>query len=401
MSYTPPKDRIISIDVLRGIAVLGILIMNIQNFSMIGAAYMNPSAYGDITGINKWVWILSHILADFKFISIFSILFGAGILLFMERAKKRSGHYTGLHYWRNTLLLFFGLIHAYFIWAGDILVAYSLCGFFVFIFRNKSVTTLLILSGVFFIIPILLYSFSGWSVPFWPEESYQDTLKGWAPAQDMITKEINSVTGSWMEQLKHRATIAFSMQTFIFFYMVFWRVTSMMLLGMALYKSNVLSALRSKAFYTKLIVIGLCIGYLLIILGINFNFKQDWDMQQSMFFGVLFNYTGSAAVALAYIAIVMLISRSSSFKGFNTTMAKVGKMAFSNYILTSVICYFIFSGTGFSLFGKIERWEQILFTIGIWLVLIIFTNLWLRKYQLGPLEWFWRRLTYLRGFKKQ
>ena len=87
---TTPSERIISIDVLRGIAVLGILIMNIQSFSMIGAAYINPTAYGDLTGLNKWVWIFSHLFADDKFMSIFSMLFGAGVIIFTSRALDKS-----------------------------------------------------------------------------------------------------------------------------------------------------------------------------------------------------------------------------------------------------------------------------------------------------------------------
>ena len=100
---TSPNERIISLDVLRGVAVLGILIMNIQSFSMIGAAYINPTAYGDLNGINKWIWIFSHLFASAKFMSIFSILFGAGVILFTERAIEKSRKPAALHYRRMKL----------------------------------------------------------------------------------------------------------------------------------------------------------------------------------------------------------------------------------------------------------------------------------------------------------
>ena len=128
--YTPvaPGERIRSLDVLRGFAVLGILIMNVQSFSMPGAAYLNPTAWGDLTGINLAVWLAGHVLADQKFLTLFSILFGAGVCLFAERAEARSGRSAAVHYRRMFWLLVFGLAHAYFLWVGDILVPYALCG---------------------------------------------------------------------------------------------------------------------------------------------------------------------------------------------------------------------------------------------------------------------------------
>lgn len=108
-------DRIESLDVLRGFAVLGILVMNIQSFAMPGAAYLNPTAYGDLNGINFFTWLVSYLLVDQKFMSIFSMLFGAGICLFADRAEARSGRSAGLHYRRTFYLLVFGLVHAYFL----------------------------------------------------------------------------------------------------------------------------------------------------------------------------------------------------------------------------------------------------------------------------------------------
>jgi uncharacterized protein len=125
-SPTVSANRIISLDILRGVAVLGILIMNIQSFSMPSAAYINPTAYGDLTGLNKWIWILSHLLASEKFMSIFSMLFGAGVVLFTGNAESRGSNSAALHYRRMGWLLLFGFIHAYLLWYGDILVSYSI-----------------------------------------------------------------------------------------------------------------------------------------------------------------------------------------------------------------------------------------------------------------------------------
>ncbi len=122
------KERIVSIDVLRGFALLGILPMNIQYFSMISAAYDNPTAYGDLHGANYWIWLFCHVLADQKFMTIFSMLFGAGILLMTSRIEATGKPSASLHYRRMGWLILFGLAHAYLLWSGDILVAYGMCG---------------------------------------------------------------------------------------------------------------------------------------------------------------------------------------------------------------------------------------------------------------------------------
>ena len=129
LSLTPTQvhERIQSLDIIRGIAILGILIMNIQSFSMPGSAYSNPMAFGDLNGINKWVWIISHVFADMKFMNIFSILFGAGIILVTSKSEMKTGKSAVLHYKRTIWLLIIGLFHAHLIWYGDILVTYALC----------------------------------------------------------------------------------------------------------------------------------------------------------------------------------------------------------------------------------------------------------------------------------
>ena len=127
LSLTPTQvhERIQSLDIIRGIAILGILIMNIQSFSMPGSAYSNPMAFGDLNGVNKWVWVISHVFADMKFMNIFSILFGAGIILVTSKSEIKTGKSAVLHYKRTIWLLIIGLFHAHLIWYGDILVIYA------------------------------------------------------------------------------------------------------------------------------------------------------------------------------------------------------------------------------------------------------------------------------------
>jgi len=203
-----PSERILSLDVLRGFAILGILIMNIQSFSMIEPAYINPTAFGDLTGLNKWVWILSHVFADSKFITIFSILFGAGILLFTGRVESKGFKSAGLHYSRTFWLLIIGLTHAYFLWYGDILVTYALCALFIFLLRKLIPKRLLVIGIIIFSIPSLLYLFFGWSMQYWLQEAVDNSMVSWFPAQNLIDQEIAAYQGGWMDQMSHRIPAA-------------------------------------------------------------------------------------------------------------------------------------------------------------------------------------------------
>lgn len=396
INATNPSERIVSIDLLRGFAVLGILIMNIQSFSMVGAAYLNPTAWGDLTGLNKWVWIFSNLIADSKFMSIFSMLFGVGIILFTERALAKGKRAGRLHYRRNFWLFVFGMVHAYLIWYGDILVAYSLCAFFAFVFRKLKPKTLFIYSILFFIVPIIFTIGSGMTIQYWPEESYNQNLQSWLPNTETIEAELTAMRGNWIEQMDKRVPGSIFMQTFLFFWQTFWRVMSMMLLGMALYKWGIITAQKSKSFYIKMSLIGLGLGYLLSGIGIIQNYSHNWSMDFSMFAGTMFNYIGSVSTALGYIALVMLLSKSISGTGFKSLISNVGKMAFTNYLFMSILCTFIFYGHGLGLFGKVERSAQILIVLAIWITIIVLSHFWLKAYRYGPLEWVWRVLTYWR-----
>jgi len=387
-------ERIISLDVLRGIAVLGILVMNIQNFAMPTAAYINPTAYGNLEGINRWVWILSHVIASEKFMSTFSILFGAGVLIFTDRMQLKAYNSASLHYRRMGWLLVFGVIHAYVLWSGDILVAYSLCGMLIYLFRNLNSRTLVWISAGFFVIPILFDTFSGLSMPYWPEESYSEILKFWRPDAETMQLEIEGMKGGWMDQMEFRAGHALFMQTQYFMIGTFWRAMSMMLLGMALLKWEILTAGRAGRFYARMTIVGIGSGIVLSAAGVVLNFRNGWTMEYSMFLGAQFNYLGSVGIALGYLAIIMLICRSPHFQGFKKTLGAVGRMAFSNYILQSILCVFVFYGTGLGLFGSVERKYQVLIVMGIWIILLVISPLWLDRHRFGPLEWVWRRLTY-------
>lgn len=388
------SDRIISLDILRGFAILGILIMNIISFAMPGAHYMNPMAEGALQGADKWTFYFSQLFANQKFISLFAILFGAGILLMSERMESLGKSSSKRHYTRNFWLLLIGLFHAYVIWHGDVLVSYAICAIWVYWFRKKSARTLFVLGGIFMLISFLMWLLTGVSIPYIPEESLAEMCAEWTPTEAAIAEEIATFRGDWSTHFPLRAEFAFGMQFFLFFYGVGWQVTGLMLIGMGLYKTRIITADREPSFYKKMIWIGLSIGLLLGLIGLYQNELHNWACDYSFFLGSQWNYLASLPMALGYIGIVMLLCESKWVDRLKTWIAPIGRMALTNYLMQSIIATFLFYGTGLGLFGTVGRAEQWIYILGIWGFQLFFSRWWLSRFRFGPMEWFWRSLTY-------
>jgi uncharacterized protein len=389
-----PSDRILSMDVLRGIAVLGILVMNIQSFSMIQAAYINPTAFGDLTGLNQWVWILSHVFACEKFMTIFSILFGAGIFLLSGRVESKGLRTAGIHYRRTFWLIIIALIHAYCFWYGDILFIYGMSALLVYLFRKASPRRLFVAGLIVIAVPSLLYLFFQWSIPYWPPEALESNVATWRPGPEAVAAEVSGYRGGWVRQMDARVPASIFHQTFLILIWYGWRVVGLMIVGMALFRWGVLSAERTKRFYRLAALIGLGAGLPMVASGVVRNFAENWRMEFSMFAGWQFNYWGSLFVALGYIGLAMLFCRSTVWPGLKKLLSDVGRMAFSNYLLQTLICTTLFYGHGFGLFGRVERTGQILIVFAIWIALVLFARMWLKSFRFGPAEWLWRSLTY-------
>jgi len=387
-------ERVESLDVLRGFAVMGILIMNIQSFAMVDPAYFNPTVYGDFTGINFGVWLFSHLFADMKFITIFSMLFGAGIVLMCRRVEQRGDSPAGVHYRRSFWLLLFGLAHAYLLWRGDVLVWYSFSAFIAYLFWRVRPGWLLFWALLLFSIGTGIYALAHWSLPHWPEEAVKNNVQYWQPSAELIAERLQAYRGSWVDQMSQRVPSSLMLQTFIYLIFGFWRIVGSILLGMALMKWGVFSAQRSSRYYYVAIVPGLLIGLPLIGFGASQNIAHDFSWEFSMYGGTLFNYWGSLLVALAYVSIIMLICKNKWLGGLRRALGATGRMAFSSYILQTLICTILFYGHGFGLIGQVPRWGQLAITVGVWIAVVVVSNLWLARFQFGPLEWLWRSLTY-------
>jgi uncharacterized protein len=395
VSPTPAAARIASIDVLRGFAVLGILVMNVQSFSMPSAAYSNPTAYGDLSGANLWVWVLSHVLAAQKMITIFSMLFGAGIVLMTERAGA-DGRPAILHYRRMGWLILIGLLHARLLWYGDVLYAYGMCGLVAYFFRGLRPLALIAWAVLFIAFSSANDLSFGVSLQSSPPDQIAQAESGWQPSAEEIDREVMAYRGGWLDQLPMRSAQADYLETSGFITLIGPDILGRMLLGMALLKLGVFSARRSRRFYLRLLAVGSGVGIPVVAYGVYSNFAAGWDVRYSLFLGSQFSDWASIPVALGWVGTVMLACRSAAFAPITRVVAAVGRMAFTNYLVQTLICTTIFYGHGLGLFGRVDRVGQLGIVLVIWAVELMVSPLWLTRFQFGPLEWLWRCLTYWR-----
>lgn len=385
------KNRLVAIDLIRGVALLGILIMNIQAFSMIFAAYSNPTAYGDLSGINYYVYYFSHVFANQKFMTIFSLLFGCSIVLMADHIVKKGGNATKIHYKRMFILAIVGIAHAYLLWFGDILFPYAIAGTFAYLGRNLSARTLFITGFIFVGLSSLLMWFAGISLSYWEQTEIEAMKALWMPSSEFVQQDLLNNRASWLEQMDSRNMMAAKMQTNIIFYIP--RILGLMFVGIALYKINFFGS----RFSTKSLLIAGGVSFIIstiaIVAELEQNFALGWKFEL-MFLGIQHNYWGSILMAFSYMCFLLVLSRFNILPLLQNAIANVGRMALTNYLSHTIICCFIFYGWGFGLYGSLERAEQLTVVLAIWFFQLIFSTYWLKHYRFGPFEWAMRSLTY-------
>ena len=253
-------ERYEAIDLLRGVALLGILVMNIQMFAMPTAAYFNPTALGERGRVDFCIWVGSHLFFDQKFMTIFSWLFGAGIVLMTGRAADRGVKPAVFHYRRMLALLVFGLIHAYLIWDGDILVLYSICGAFVYPFRKLRPSILLGLGLLSLVIGSSVMVAAGVFLPQGSAEGMQEFQEFWAPTAEQLRRETLAFQGGWLAQMPVRTANSLEFELSDIWLWGLWRAGGNMLIGMALLKWRVVTAELPEKVYGALARIGFGFG---------------------------------------------------------------------------------------------------------------------------------------------
>jgi uncharacterized protein len=393
---TLPSSRISAIDTLRGFAVLGILPVNIQLFSMITAAYHNPSAYGDISGANYWVWLLTYSLADSKFLALFSLLFGASLLLIHDR-RAAAGLDEAIAYQKRRLaiLMAIGLVHAYLVWPGDILVTYALCGLLLLPVLQLSLSPrALLLSGVLLLGAPSLNMLGSAVTPGLLDEAEQlQVREQWQPPPSSYQAELDAWRGGWLTQQPQRSLEAFDMHIQNMPLSFMWRAGGLMLIGMALLRLGILSAQRSRRFYLAMMFIGFGLGVPLMLYNSRQWALSQWSLEYFEHSGFQINYWGGLLLVAGYIGVIMWLCKAGRLAWLTRPLAHTGRMALSSYLLQSLLCTFIFYGHGLGLFGYVERTGQFAVVLGVWAACLVFSSAWLAHFQQGPVEWLWRRLS--------
>jgi len=386
-----PQTRIRSLDALRGVGVLGMLAVHIQLFAFPSVARWNPTVYGDFKGLNGWVWLMTLLFADGKFITIFAMLLGVSIVMLAE-ASERSAAWRA-HMRRMAVLLVLGLAHAYLLWFGDMLVPLALSGSVVFFARRLSPGKLLVVGSVAFAMASLVSVGLTWSTAQSDPAALAAWRAEWMPRPEIINVEIAQYRGGWAEQMAQRVPAALENETVSFVTRLLWQMTGLMLMGMGLFKLGVLSAARSRAFYLRMATLGFGAGILLIALGLWRSYATKWDVLDFVLVSEQLHYWGNLFVALGWVALVMLLCQ----RGWALrSVVAVGRMALTNYLLQSVICTTIFYGHGFGLFGRVDRAGQFAMVVGIWAFQLLASSVWLRYFAVGPVEWLTRWLVFKR-----
>jgi uncharacterized protein len=386
--------RINQLDVMRGFALLGILIMNIISFGLPEAHYFNPHAEGVLHGWNQGALVVSELFANEKFMGLFSLLFGASVVLFTDKVEGKGRSAWAFHMRRNGWLLVFGLLHAYLLWVGDILVTYAICSVWLFFFRKWSARNLFIASGASVLLLLSMDAVMGLSVPYWSEEDLTEFAAFWTPGSTTIAEEVATMQGSWSDQMTIRLPGAWAMQT-EYLPMLALRATAMMLLGMGLYKAGVLNGSRGRRWNGGLAIVGMAVGLAITGWGFHFSETREWSM--NVFFnGGFFRSLGMVFLVMGYVGGILWLCGGVARDWLERWLAPLGRMALTNYLAQTVICTTLMYGHGFGMFGTLDRARMWLVIVPIWTVQIIVSKWWMDRYAFGPVEWAWRSLTYWR-----
>jgi|TARA_B100000959_G_C14997781_1_gene631306 uncharacterized protein len=408
-------NRIESLDVIRGFALLGILLLNILGFGLHSASYPNPGF--DLSagsGLDLFTYATVELFAEGAMRCLFSMLFGAGVVLFTTGARAKSG---SLHYKRTLGLLTFGLIDAYLLlWNGDILVTYALAGALLYWVRNISVRSLIIMAGVLILIMSGFYglirlalgeAYKASEIVMQAEnpdsldqgvllgaEQWTEFVKDYKPTDEAIAGELSARRESYLSAFSWNAKKTNMMLSVNLPMIIIWDALAMMLLGMAFYKAGIFQGEKAAGFYIKLMLAGFSTGLLVNGYEVSGAITSEFDLF-SIFAQMQPTYhIGRLGMAIGYIGLLVWLTHRDVLTPLRGWLASVGRMALTNYLMHSIICALIFTGTGLALVGELNRASLYPIVIGIWFFQLWFSQFWLKRYRFGPVEWLWRASTY-------
>ena len=360
------SERIVSLDLIRGVAVLGILLMNAAHFKFGGGPYFNLSAGGSETWLDWTVGILGEVFIDQKFMGLFSMLFGAGMVLFIDRASERGRRAVLLNLWRNVLLLFIGILH-FALGSGDVLMAYAVASFFLLLLRNLPSRALIALGVAVFtvsVIPSLL-------------------------AQHIADTTSASLSGIWVPGER-------SAEGLVELYVVlgfFLRALGLILVGAGLYRTGFMHGGFPTKTYRLTAIIGLAIGLPLAAAGVILTAANDFS-REIAFVGQVPNTLGTIPASMGYMSIIILWnSRGDTM--LKRRLRAVGRMALTNYLSQTVLGVLVLT-TLLAGVDFVNRTAVLVFVAAVWALQLWWSQAWLTRFQFGPAEWLWRVATYRR-----
>ena len=377
--------RIASIDAVRGFAVCGILLMNIVPMGMPAFAQNDPLFFGTRGPADWAAWAINFMLSEGKMRALFTMLFGASMVLMAERAEaSEPGSAAQAHFHRMFWLGIFGLAHAWLLWFGDILLQYAVCGAIGFLFWRWKLSALWMVFGTMLVVQL---------AQAWERYSLSAAdASGSRTAADaaIAARDVASYRGDFGDVFTARAPMTMEFQTEILPNSV-PEILCFMALGIIFYRNGFLTGAWSGARYRWTMAAGYLIAaplhFPLIRMLVDERFAP----------AALALADGSSLllrpfVALAHAAAFILLLRSGAARWLSERLMAAGRMAFSNYLGTTLVATTLFYGYGLGLYGTLSRAELYLVVLGIWMLILGWSKPWLEHYRYGPLEWLWRTL---------
>jgi uncharacterized protein len=396
------QPRIATLDIVRGVAVMGILAMNIVGFAMPFQAYMNPVALGPIGDADYVSWTVSFIFVDGKMRGLFSFLFGASMLLVIEQAQAKGESADLVHYRRMFWLLFFGLIHLYLIWFGDILVGYALIGMIAFLFRNLSQRALIGWAAGLLIFQLLVFTGLAWAATALQQAAGEP---GAAPARVAEWQALESQFGAMTAQAKAQEFALYrggyggiladrvgdqALTPLKGLALFGWETLAYFLLGMTALRSGFLTGGWSSRRYRRTALLGFGIGVPAYALLAWLLARDGFSVPGIFALAMAATVPLRPLMVVATAALIILATHGSG--AAVDRIGAAGRAAFTNYLGTSLIMTTLFYGYGGGLFGTLGRAELWLVVAAMWALMLLWSKPWLDRFLYGPLEWLWRSL---------
>lgn len=405
MSAIEPLPRHISMDALRGVAVMGILAMNIVAFALPEPAYVNPLAWGGTGPADLAAWAFNMIFVDGKMRGLFSLLFGASMAVVIDRADAKGESGGGIHARRMLWLLLFGMIHYYLIWYGDILMLYAVVGLIAYFFSHNSVRALIGwgigLAAVSFIAQSVL---GGWffviKAAAMQPAAQGDAIEAYralaaqlgSPASDQVSESLRIHGSGYAEIVADKISPAHRFEPLTTLLLYLLETLSYMLIGMALLRNGFLASAWEGARYRRVALAGLAIGVPPMIALCWLCFASGFDPVITFNAAVFWPAPFRLVLILAYAALILWFVNRHAGSAFVARLAATGRAAFTNYLGTSIVMTTIFYGYGLGLFGLVDRAWLYLFVLPAWGLMLLWSRPWLERFAYGPLEWAWRSL---------